>query len=121
MTQQRHPDHVIEALIDGNEQVVAIEPPVDTVFREKMFDVLTASGLIKEVVAHNTFFETRHLANGAPYSELRLSSTALRVAGTTIVRLAHESAEVLQELDRTATVSPYLLSSSGTRSLFEDH
>jgi hypothetical protein len=112
------PDFHIEVAVDHDDQVVAVKPPVETDFREEMFDVLDEAGLAKEVAVRGTFFATKHLPNGETYSELRISSTALSVASQKIMSIAKRSAEVLQGQDKTAEVSPYLLSAGGSQKLF---
>jgi len=112
------PDFHIEVAVDRDDQVVAVMPPVETDFREEMFDVLDEAGLAKEVAVRGTFFATKHLPSGETYSELRISTTALSVTGQKIMAIAKRSAEVLRGQDKTAEVSPYLLASGGTQKLF---
>jgi hypothetical protein len=115
------PSYQIEMGVDGDDHTVAVQPPVDITFREQMYDELDELGILKEtIVRGGSFFETKHLPHGAPYSELRIPSTALAVAGQKISSIAHLTADVLRKLDRTAQVSPYLVAAGGTRRYFEN-
>jgi hypothetical protein len=115
---ESNPDFNIEVAVDRDDQVVAVIPPVETDFREEMFDVLDEVGLAKEVAVRGTFFATKHLPSGETYSELRISTTALSVTSQTIMAIAKRSAEILRAKEKTAEVSPYLLSSGGSQKLF---
>ena len=114
------PEFNIEMIVDGNDNAVGIKPPVDNAFRESIYDILDGMGLIKEIVVRGgNFFETVHSPDGSPFSELRISSTALEVAGKRLVAIAQASQEVLGEQDHTATISPYLKSTRTGHSLFD--
>lgn len=115
-------DHEIEIMVDGADQVVAIKPPVDVPFRERMYEILDEMGLIKEIaIREGSFFETQHLPHGEPYSALRVASTALQLTDPhqSIGRIARRSVEVLEEQGKTADFRPYLLTPGGSRKLFE--
>ena len=114
------PDYEIEIMVDGEDQVTAIKPPVDTAFREQMYDILDGMGLMKEIVVRGNFFEDRHLPDGSRYSELRIASTALSVHGQRFINIAYDSADVLRSQDNTVTVSPHLITAGGTRKLFDN-
>lgn len=115
------PDYEIEIMIDGQDQVAAIKPPVDLAFRERMYDILDEMGLMKQiVVGGGNFFEDQHLPNGSRYSELRVASLALTVTGQRLIDIAHQSAGVLRSQDNTATVSPHWVTAGGTRKLFDN-
>jgi len=112
-----NPEFCIQVATDNDDAIVAIKPPVDNTFRELLLDALGESQLVKEIAVRGV--TTRHCSDGSPYSELRLSNTALAVAGRSLIELAHLSAKVLQDQKRTAIVDPYLRSSHGTQRLFE--
>lgn len=114
------PDYQLEIMIDGTDHVLAVKPPVEFDFREKAYDLLDSMGLIKAIVVRGgNFFETQHLPDSSPYSELRVSSTALTVASQSIVKIAHQSADILRSQGKTASVSPDLIARGGTRTLFQ--
>lgn len=115
------PEYRIEMGVDGDDQTMAVEPPVDIRFREQMYDILDELGLLKEIVVRGgNFFETKHLTNGTPYSELRVSSTALGVVGKRMAAIAHMGADILREQGHKAQVSPYIIAAGGSRRHFED-
>jgi hypothetical protein len=116
------PDYRVEMGVDGDDHIVAVMPPVDITFREQMYDELDEAGLLKEVIVRGGhFYETQHLTDGTHYSELRISSTALKVAGQSLARIAHLTGEVLRrQPDTTADVSPYIVTVGGSRRFFED-
>ena len=111
------PEFNIQVATDSDDAIVAIKPPVDNTFRELLLDTLGDSRLIKEIAVRG--IATRHSKDGSPYSELRLSITALGYAGLSHIELAHQCAKVLQDQKRTAIVDGYLRSSHGTQRLFE--
>lgn len=114
-------DFNIEIGVDGNDQILAVMPPVDNAFREQIYDVLDETELIKEIVVRGgNFFETRQLPDGTAYSELRIDSTALTMTGQRMINIARQSAEVLQSLGHTAEVSPYIIPADSSQRLFED-
>lgn len=116
------PDFNIEIGVDGDDHLVAVKPPVEDVsLREMIYDELDELGLLKEaLVRGGSFFDVRHLSDGSLYSELRISGTALAVAGQTVTRVAHLTADILRKQQKTAEVSPYLVAAGGTRKFFED-
>ena len=119
MAKPETPDYRLESAIQGKEHITAILPPVETDFREHMFDVLKAMGLLREVVVGGSFFETKHLTDGTPYSELRVPGEALEVTGQNINRITHAAADVLRDkMGKTADLSPYI--NTGSRKLFEE-
>lgn len=110
----------LEFMVDGSDQVLGIMPPVEVDFREEMYGKLEGMGLIKEIaIREGSFFATQHLPDGRAYSSLRVPTTALQVAGQSMVKLARESADVLEGLGHEAEVSPYLLTVGGSRRLFQ--
>jgi hypothetical protein len=111
------PEFKIQVSTDIDDVIVAIKPPVDNTFRELLLDMLGESQLVREIAVRGII--TRHSSDGSAYSELRLSNTALAVAGKSLIELAHQSAKVLQDQKLTAIVDPYLRSSHGTQRLFE--
>jgi len=115
------PDFEIEMATEGHDSIVGIKPPIDIKFREHMYDIMSDLQLMKEIVVRGgTFFETKHTSDGSPFSELRISSTALDVAGVRLIKLAHLSKEALEMQDNTqAVVSPFLKSGHGRRHLFD--
>lgn len=114
------PDFRIEMATAGDDSIVAIKPPIDSAFREHMYDIMDDLQLIKEIVVRDgTFFETKRAADGSPFSELKISSTALLVAGVRIVQLAQLSKETLEGQDKQVYISPYLKSAQDRRQLFD--
>jgi hypothetical protein len=115
------PDFEIEMSTAGDDCIVGIKPPIDNAFREDMFDIMDDMQLIKEIVVRGgTFFETKHATDGSPFSELRISGTALSVAGVRLAQLAHLSKEVIEKQEnKQASVSPFLKSGHGRRQLFD--
>lgn len=115
-----NPEVKIAVALDGDDGLVCIQPPVDNAFREVIYDELDALGLIKEIVVRDgSFFDLRHSKDGSPYSELRISNTALVVAGQKIIDIAHMSAEVLEGQGIKSEVDPYLKAVGSNKKLFE--
>jgi hypothetical protein len=116
------PDFRIEMATIGDDCIVGIQPPIDNTFREHMYDVMDDMQLMKEIVVRGgTFFENKSATDGSPFSELRISGTALAVAGVRLVQLSELSRQVLQEQnkDREVYISPYLKSAQDRRQLFD--
>lgn len=113
------PDYTIEIATAGDDSLIGISPPVGITFREQMFDALNELGLIKEIVIRGgTFFEPKTSSSGTLYSELRISGTALDVAGTSPRKLLNLSREVLEEQGKTVRINSLLKSSPSSHQLF---
>jgi|GEM_PF-6192979 hypothetical protein len=111
-------DYRLEIATEGHDSLLGIQPPVGPEFREQMYTVLDKLGLIRELVIRGgNFFEIKHAVDGSSYSELRVATTALSVAGVRIIQLASDSKNVITEQGKTAAVTPFL--KSGAHQLFD--
>ncbi|HUD10265.1 MAG TPA: hypothetical protein VMR28_01185 [Candidatus Saccharimonadales bacterium] len=119
------PEFTIQVATDANDSVIGIQRPVDESFREKMYDNLVELGLMKKFVLLNgTFFKTTTSADGSAYSEFRYPtddlSEDLKNADKSLIKLAHDCAEVLEDQQHTTYVDPFMKSSRDHQTLFSN-
>jgi hypothetical protein len=90
-----NPDIRMEIAVDGHDNIIAFQPPINNALRQLINERLEPSLL--EHIAARASFETMHSTDGTPYSELRADLDVVKATHKSLGHLAGLCKTVLEE------------------------